>query len=630
MIRKLTHTILLATILNTTPQLTAQTVELCRADLNGNNSIDIWDVAEIATVFGRVDAYYSLADLNDDGDIDIWDVAVLAKLYGQVVPPYTTLRFAEVSSATQGGLGDYTIATAQDTLQTWQDAEGAAVGFLTGDTAGDLQVSHPTHLSRTLTSLPIGIDTTLSVNLSANTSVHTVQVSVQADSQLGTISEYLTGFNSLFQHVTDSIRADGRLAQYLRDVRTKILRFPGGEVSSHYHWELPGYGGWHDALDSTKNYYNPTLDPALAPDTPGAVNMDTDEFIAFCREVGAEPMIGVNLESWFKAGRVEEGIQEAVRWIQHCVDNNYNVKYWFMDNESDLPNTYHHLTYLEYTDLVIRYGQAMKAVDPNIKIVINWAHPISDPENWAEYDYLLYHARDYIDIADYHQYWTKNAITYEKWVDQSPMHHKANEKSFAEEIRWFKDKIARIDYDIELAIFEWNRGSNELAPLSPFQNALIETEMLHQFIQGGLDYACFWPLIWNNPIQDKEFVDLATMEPRPIYDVFKLYADAMGTEQVVCTSSQPHIPALAAATADGDTLRVYLLHKSLEEIWVNLDLEIAGFSAAQINAVSLTAHQLADIKAIRRTPTIQYQAATDRWTGTLPPHSVTCVTLVKK
>jgi hypothetical protein len=53
-------------------------------DLDGNQEVDIWDVAVIAQIFGIAAEYDPAIDLNGNGEIDIWDVAIIAKYFARV------------------------------------------------------------------------------------------------------------------------------------------------------------------------------------------------------------------------------------------------------------------------------------------------------------------------------------------------------------------------------------------------------------------------------------------------------------------------------------------------------------------------------------------------------------------
>ena len=116
-------------------------------------------------------------------------------------------------------------------------------------------------------------------------------------------------------------------------LRPAFIRWPGGNVAQDYHWAW-GVG----PRDGRPVWVN--LSWKNEPE-PGDIG--TDEFIAFCRRVGAEPSITVNVEG---RGATAE---EAAAWVEYCNGpatsrygamraanghpEPYGVKYWELGNE---------------------------------------------------------------------------------------------------------------------------------------------------------------------------------------------------------------------------------------------------------------------------------------------------------
>ena len=75
-----------------------------------------------------------------------------------------------------------------------------------------------------------------------------------------------------------------------------VMRFPGGTIMCQYHWE-DAVGPLENRIRRPNLIWGGELDPAFG----------TAEFITFCRKVGAEPMICVNMAS----GTPEE----AAHWV---------------------------------------------------------------------------------------------------------------------------------------------------------------------------------------------------------------------------------------------------------------------------------------------------------------------------
>ncbi|MCX6309083.1 MAG: hypothetical protein NTY32_09760 [Bacteroidia bacterium] len=174
---------------------------------------------------------------------------------------------------------------------------------------------------------------------------------VNLNQKVTTINPLFWGTNFLFWIEDDAALQDKKIETSIKDMPCTILRYPGGTVADNFHWKT-------NMLENINRF----------PSEQGASESDFEEFIAFCRRVNAEPLLVVNTESWWINSDLDAGAKEAADWVQYCKDKNYNVTYWEIGNE-----TYWHpfMTAREYGQLVKKYAQAMKGVDPTIKISAN-------------------------------------------------------------------------------------------------------------------------------------------------------------------------------------------------------------------------------------------------------------------
>jgi len=159
--------------------------------------------------------------------------------------------------------------------------------------------------------------------------------------------------------------ADPDVVRLLRESRLPILRWPGGNFVSGYHWE-DGVGP-AEARPTRPNRAWGGLETNL---------FGTDDFLAFCRAVGCEPMICIN------AG--DGTPEEAARWVEYCNGpatspmgarraaaghpEPYNVRHWEVGNELWGRWQCHWTTASGYVDRFHRFARAMKAADPAIRL----------------------------------------------------------------------------------------------------------------------------------------------------------------------------------------------------------------------------------------------------------------------
>ncbi len=165
---------------------------------------------------------------------------------------------------------------------------------------------------------------------------------------------------------TDHVnRADPDVIRFLKESRLPILRWPGGNFVSSYHWR--------DGVGPIEQ--RPTL-PNYAWGQQENNFFGTDEFIAFCRAVGCEPMICINAGSGTPT--------EAAQWVEYCNGaaqtpmgklraanghpEPYDVKHWEIGNELWGNWQYHWTTAEGYVDRYRQFVKAMLAADPDIQV----------------------------------------------------------------------------------------------------------------------------------------------------------------------------------------------------------------------------------------------------------------------
>ncbi len=465
--------------------------------------------------------------------------------------------------------------------------------------------------------------------------VNNVRITVDANNIKGDISKMLTGVNMSYYYDNDKIWADGKIAGYLREVKAGILRYPGGVETSRFHWESPEVDWYMDAWD-----------PIASKRTDhcgGTAYMDTDDYIKQCKAVGAEPLIGVNIQSGIRFGRIADSIKEAARWVKYCKDKNYKVKYWYLDNEPYWGSNVGKMTVEEYTGYIKQFAPAMKAVDPNLKIIVDWHSLLSEPNYWAKFEYMIEQAHKYIDIIDVHYYWAWGYCTWDMWLKDNPMKVRQwcrecpNQRyigpSFAEEISGFHEKIKAMGGDIKLASLEWNIAPNRDTEFSRFQHALMQAEMLGQFIEGGLHMACMWPLTWTRGDLFGDFrtiLDQENHEPTPSFYVFKLYSNVLGQQLVASQANQVYIRHVSAISKDGKTLWVYLLNKNGAMEAFDTVVDISGFTASKAEAISFTAQDVSSNVAELKDIAVSVNPGTGEWESVLRPYSLTMLTFHKE
>jgi len=234
------------------------------------------------------------------------------------------------------------------------------------------------------------------------------------------------------------------VAEALRGLRVPVVRWPGGCFVSAYHW-LHGVGPSRQ----------PSYDKAWRVEDPNTFG--TDEFVAWCRLIGAEPYICTNAGT----GTPEEmsdwveycNLESAGRWTRLRRSNGWlephRVRYWSIGNENYGAWEMGAKTVDEWGSFVAESAKMMRRVDPSIQL---FAAALPDLD-WTLA--LLRRAGQYLDSVSIHGYWDG------LWQDHAPSDYaacmlRAGEPEAA--IRATEDVIAAAGFAgrIGIAFDEWN------------------------------------------------------------------------------------------------------------------------------------------------------------------------------
>ncbi|QGY47564.1 alpha-L-arabinofuranosidase [Maribellus comscasis] len=204
-----------------------------------------------------------------------------------------------------------------------------------------------------------------------------------------------------WDHGHDKWRED--VVNVTRELAPGMIRW-GGILSSYYRWrEAVGL------RDSRKPMYN------IQWEGMETNQIGTSEFVDFCNQVNADPLMTVNFESegnpnWATTpkGDVRSAdAAEAAEWVDYCNNPSnrerikhgfkepFNIKTWQIGNETSYGrNRFDLKTAAKKT---VEFAKAMKKVDPSIQL-IGWGD-----SGWSKK--MIEEAGEYIDfIAFHHMY----------------------------------------------------------------------------------------------------------------------------------------------------------------------------------------------------------------------------------
>jgi alpha-N-arabinofuranosidase len=191
----------------------------------------------------------------------------------------------------------------------------------------------------------------------------------------------------------------------IRQLGVPIIRYPGGNFVSGYNW-LDGVGPEQNRPR--------TLDKAW--DTIESNQFGTNEFMAWCKAVGTEPLMGLNLGT----GTAEEAaalveycnLEKGTKWSdlrrQHGIANPHKVQHWCLGNEMDGPWQIGHMVAAEYGLKAADAARQMRNVDPSLKLIACGSSGPFMP-TYLEWDReVLEQCYDYVDGLSLHRYFGNN------------------------------------------------------------------------------------------------------------------------------------------------------------------------------------------------------------------------------
>ncbi|MBN1507820.1 MAG: DUF1080 domain-containing protein [Sedimentisphaerales bacterium] len=331
------------------------------------------------------------------------------------------------------------------------------------------------------------------------------------------------------------------LLKAVADIRPPVIRWPGGCFASPYRWK-DGIGPQHERRVTRRELW----------DDLDINSLGTDEFIALCRLVGAEPLLVVNTGTteWNVDAGTHDFLQDVLDWIEYCngpADSKwgkvraanghpepYNVKYWEIDNET------WGMGADNYIAAVNRFAPAMRAADSSIKLAacgsggfnLDWNRRIVDGCGRG-IDYLsIHHYEDPRRFAD-------GPGAYERFIRQTGeiIIQSANPK-------------------LRIYCSEWNAQSTD------WRTGLYAGGVLNGFERCGDVFEIGGPALFLRHVSatawDNAFInfDQNSWFPAPNYVVMQLWRNHYAPNRIEITGGSDRLNVVATKSEDGQTLYV--------------------------------------------------------------------------
>ncbi len=425
----------------------------------------------------------------------------------------------------------------------------------------------------------------------------------------------------------------------VRDLRPPIVRWPGGNFASGYHW-LDGVG--------SRSQRPRRLDLAWGAEESN--EFGTDEFLEWCKLIGTEPFIVVN------AGNGDP--MEAASWVEYCNSARgtyyaslrhrcgrpepYGVKLWGIGNE--LYGRWQVgfcVDGRECARRTIEFANEMRKVDPNVKLV---AVGCEDPEWNLE---MVKDAGEYFDYLSVHIY-IGGAKPYGELAAVS-----LDVERRLRDVYGLVESARRrygVKREIRLAFDEWDVWYPEAkAPLheqitsvgdAVFTGSVLN--VLHRLckmvpIGGFAQTVNVLPLIITS--------DDGRIALTPQYLVFKMYAANTGSLELRVAVDSPSylsqelneyvsfIDLSATFAEDGKNLYLYAINRHEDET-ADLRVTFRGFKPKKASQLYIAGRSIEDRNTLDEPNNVSIEEARpeiDKGEAflTLNPHSVNVITLTQ-
>ena len=369
----------------------------------------------------------------------------------------------------------------------------------------------------------------------------------------------------------------------LKELNAPLYRWPGGNFTSGYEWR-DGIGD-RDRRPPRKN-----------PAWTGVEHNDfgTDEFIAFCRLLGTEPMIAANTGFG--------DAHSAAEWVDYCNSGKdttggiyrianghqkpFNVKYWCVGNEMFGDWQLGFMQLKQYTNKHNMVARAMWEADSDLVLVgvgsIDTINKAFDPDSakrnrtWSRG--MLEDSADYMNLISEHFYvgrvpWSQDGrkpvlehvVLAKNQIRERVELHKKLQAS----IEGLKGRFMPITMD------EWNYWHRdyvygELGCIYDLQDALGIAMGLHEYYrQTKYIHAANYAQTVNVIGAIKTTKTDAEMATTGL--VLQLYRNHFGSKPLRFEGEIDNLDIMAALNDSGDTLTVSLINPTDKKVTLNID-----------------------------------------------------------
>ena len=408
------------------------------------------------------------------------------------------------------------------------------------------------------------------------------------------------------------------VVENLKQIGPRLIRWPGGNFAGEYRWKD---GLLH--VDQRAPLQSATeIETQPHSDGYDFHEINTDDFIALCREVGAEPMLTINL-AW-------QSPEESAQWVEYCngaADSEYgklradrghpepyNVHFWSLGNEMGYGHMEGPNNPKSYTEYALRHTEAMLKVSPSLELFASGPYP---NDEWAENSAAA--MAEKVPYISLHQYLLPaGGIHYESAEATRKTYEGTVKNVFAlrEHAQNMRKSLDNTGKKLHISFDEWNQWYAWYRP-SCVSEGIFTARVLHFMLlnSNALDMpvACYFQPVGEGAIIVSPIESRLTANGQ-MFAMMKVHQDGR-----LCRIEE-NDDLSTAATLHGDTLTITLINEQF-------DSERTFSFALRGKVLDATLYDSADV--------LPYSYFTERPLGVtiqkkgiqtvLPPHSAAMI-----
>jgi alpha-N-arabinofuranosidase len=418
-----------------------------------------------------------------------------------------------------------------------------------------------------------------------------------------------------------------------RDLHSSVVRF-GGNFTSHY--------DWHDGMGPADRRISKLN---LSWGIPEYNTFGTDEFLAFCRLIGAQPQIALNLGTGHP--------QDAADWVRyvnmHWADHK-GGNLWELGNElwGDFQVGYPSMERVAAKTLATSH--AIRAVDPHARLIAtgadedffhDWdAQQLSTPPDTFNFLSTHFVVNDNVQLPHASDQFRTQAALALPW-------------GLADRMQTIKKQIVASGRpDVKVAFTEWLMISDSSTGphFSNLGGALFAGGFLNMVMRnsdavgisdmtGIMDFAgivkkhgqaygtpAYWVLRAYSSAHPHQL--LAVQSDAPTYSV------SHGIQRLPEIPNVPYLDVIAAESADGAQLLLFCVNRHLTQAaTAEVDLAALGIKPGTAQISTLTGENILvendELNPTAVSPIVRSQPFSSKLTHIFPSRSITIIQIPK-